>query len=209
MKTYPEGEPAPGSFGRDRHLLERYGIANAQYEALLASQNGVCKLCEKVCPTGKRLAVDRNLATGEVRGLLCMPCNRIIGLIDKRRNSLPAIFDYLETGALTANAVISVIPVVYPPRKRKWSESQREAFMASYETRRDSHGLSVSASLIGEHAATVLHDKDWIYDQFLIKQRSLAKVAEELGVSYNTVRRATIRFGLKRRSGGWIEVTEP
>ncbi|WP_424923390.1 endonuclease VII domain-containing protein [Actinocrispum wychmicini] len=39
-------------------------------------QGGRCAICQRATGRGKRLAVDHNHATGEVRGLLCKPCNR-------------------------------------------------------------------------------------------------------------------------------------
>lgn len=47
-----------------------YGIDRATYEALLEFQGGVCYICGRA-PRQKRLAVDHDHDTGEVRGLLC------------------------------------------------------------------------------------------------------------------------------------------
>jgi len=56
-----------------------YGITGAQYAELLAWQRGVCYICQRR-PGKKRLAVDHDHTTGEVRGLLCASnehgCNR-------------------------------------------------------------------------------------------------------------------------------------
>lgn len=56
-----------------------YGITPAQYDALLRLQGGVCYICQRR-PRTKRLAVDHDHKTGEVRGLLCANnehgCNR-------------------------------------------------------------------------------------------------------------------------------------
>lgn len=54
---------------REANLRRRYGITQAQYDALLAHQGGVCAICG-----GKRryrLLVDHDHKTGRVRGLLC------------------------------------------------------------------------------------------------------------------------------------------
>nr|WP_279494490.1 endonuclease VII domain-containing protein [Actinocrispum wychmicini] len=53
-----------------------YGITAEQYAALYTLQGGRCAICRRATGRGKRLAVDHNHATGEVRGLLCKPCNR-------------------------------------------------------------------------------------------------------------------------------------
>ncbi|HEY3119685.1 MAG TPA: endonuclease domain-containing protein, partial [Vicinamibacteria bacterium] len=56
--------------GRARQLVERRGISEAQYSAMLARQHGACAICLRSCKTGRRLAVDHDHSTGRVRGLL-------------------------------------------------------------------------------------------------------------------------------------------
>lgn len=45
----------------------------------------------------KRLAVDHNHETGEVRGLLCLSCNVALGLVDDDVNRLLALAEYLRS----------------------------------------------------------------------------------------------------------------
>jgi hypothetical protein len=72
---YREIERA-GALCRRRNRLKRlYGMSLEDYDALLAYQNGACALCER---TDRKLCVDHDHATKEVRGLLCHGCN--IGL---------------------------------------------------------------------------------------------------------------------------------
>lgn len=58
-----------------------YGITGAEYDDLLRFQGGRCFICRRA-PRTKRLAVDHDHATGEVRGLLCAHnengCNRAV-----------------------------------------------------------------------------------------------------------------------------------
>jgi hypothetical protein len=52
-------------------MIERtYGLTRDQYDELLALQGGVCAICRQK-PGKKRLAVDHDHKTGQVRGLLC------------------------------------------------------------------------------------------------------------------------------------------
>lgn len=51
-----------------------YGITSEDYAAVLEHQGGVCAMCLQR-PVSKRLAVDHDHRTGEVRGLLCSRCN--------------------------------------------------------------------------------------------------------------------------------------
>ncbi len=56
-----------------------YGLTLEDYERLFDLQGGRCAICE--CqPRTRRLAVDHDHVTGEVRGLLCTRCNhKLIG----------------------------------------------------------------------------------------------------------------------------------
>jgi hypothetical protein len=67
----------------DKRVQQVYGLPPGGYAALLAAQGGVCAGCGprtgRNGTAGRRLAVDHNHVTGEVRGLLCSTCNRAIG----------------------------------------------------------------------------------------------------------------------------------
>lgn len=71
---------APG--GKDRiaaqHRQRTYGLSEKAYQKILKRQGGGCATCGSKT---KKLHVDHDHATGKVRGLLCGPCNRAIGLI--------------------------------------------------------------------------------------------------------------------------------
>lgn len=69
-------------------LESTYGIDRATYVALLDLQDGKCYICNQV-PRTKRLAVDHDHKTGEVRGLLCADvergCNHaVLGSLEAR-----------------------------------------------------------------------------------------------------------------------------
>lgn len=66
----------------DDVLRQRYGIGTFDYEAMLVRQDGRCYICRSFPPDDMRLAVDHDHQTGGVRGLLCLRCNRAIGLLD-------------------------------------------------------------------------------------------------------------------------------
>lgn len=61
---------------RDAYLRRKYGITLVQYEAIKDAQGGTCYICRRANGRTKNLAVDHNHKTGEVRGLLCGPCNK-------------------------------------------------------------------------------------------------------------------------------------
>ena len=82
---------------RAYHLLRKYGITEAQYNRLLKLQNGHCALCPRVVEkSGKRLSVDHNHKTGEVRDLLCGQCNIAIGMARENENILKKMIKYLQ-----------------------------------------------------------------------------------------------------------------
>lgn len=64
---------------RNKYLLKTYGITSAQYEELLAKQDGCCAICKQHHTKFKmRLSVDHCHYTMEIRGLLCFVCNRFL-----------------------------------------------------------------------------------------------------------------------------------
>jgi hypothetical protein len=57
-------------------MVERtYGITESEYRALFVAQQGRCYICQRQTHS-KRLAVDHDHETGEVRGLLCADSER-------------------------------------------------------------------------------------------------------------------------------------
>ena len=71
-----------------------YGLEQGDYDRLLALQGGTCAIPR--CPASgkrKRLAVDHDHETGEVRGLLCGPHN--YELLGKYAGDLRDALDYL------------------------------------------------------------------------------------------------------------------
>ena len=72
-----------------------YGITLDTYDAMLKEQNYVCKICKEPCPTGRKLAVDHDHTTGQVRGLLCLGCNVGLGHFNDDVNSILEAATYL------------------------------------------------------------------------------------------------------------------
>ncbi|QGJ92071.1 endonuclease VII [Gordonia phage Keelan] len=78
-----------------RSILAKYGITGEQYYAILEAQGGKCFICQRAIGKRRKLAVDHDHDTMEVRGILCQPCNFIIiGRYDKE--ALLRALEYLE-----------------------------------------------------------------------------------------------------------------
>jgi len=75
-------------------LNREYGLTPRQYDLLVWGQGGACAICRE---KSDRLHVDHNHITGEVRGLLCMPCNQALGLLraDKGSARLQSAYAYI------------------------------------------------------------------------------------------------------------------
>lgn len=73
---------------------QRYGITVDQYDQIFKNQNGACAICKKV--SDKRLVVDHDHVTLEIRGLLCGNCNTALGLLGDDIEALQAAIDYLS-----------------------------------------------------------------------------------------------------------------
>ena len=79
----------------------RHGVTGVAYDAMLATQNGLCLICKKpetsvrADGTVKTLSVDHSHTTGEVRGLLCIRCNAALGMVGDDVATLRAMIAYL------------------------------------------------------------------------------------------------------------------
>lgn len=64
--------------------LNRYGITEEEYNDTLNAQEHKCAIpgCNKKATEKRKLAIDHDHVTGEVRGLLCYKCNRDMVVID-------------------------------------------------------------------------------------------------------------------------------
>ena len=78
---------------RRGQLKRLYGMSPADYDALLAKQDGVCAICGK--PSEETLCVDHCHETGTVRGLLCRQCNFALGCFRDSQAAMMAAIAYL------------------------------------------------------------------------------------------------------------------
>lgn len=62
-----------------QHILNTYGLTEEDYLQVKAYQGGACGICGRANGARRKLSVDHCHRTGEVRALLCTPCNRMLG----------------------------------------------------------------------------------------------------------------------------------
>ena len=80
---------------RKSHLKRTFGMSEADYERLLASQGGGCAICGGL-PASRNLHIDHDHETGQVRGALCFACNVAIGHLRDDPMIAIKLLDYLE-----------------------------------------------------------------------------------------------------------------
>lgn len=86
---------------RNRQLKRTYGITLEDYNNMLTSQDGKCKICgTDQCSSGKDFAVDHNHETGEVRSLLCKKCNMGLGHFENNPDACKGLIRYLKENKL-------------------------------------------------------------------------------------------------------------
>lgn len=84
-------------FNKNYHLKSRYGVTMEEYNIMLIEQEESCQICNKHMSNFKRnLHVDHNHTTKQVRGLLCVNCNLIIGNSFENKSILAKAIDYLN-----------------------------------------------------------------------------------------------------------------
>lgn len=67
------------------------------YGEILAQQNGLCAICGRAGPVHKKLlGLDHCHTTGQMRGVLCSPCNQAIGMMEDDIERLAAAIEYLK-----------------------------------------------------------------------------------------------------------------
>jgi len=79
-----------------KHRYYAYGLNDVALARLFASQDGRCAICQRALKFDGKWAVDHNHATGQVRGMLCYPCNVSLGQFQDSPAMLMRAIDYLE-----------------------------------------------------------------------------------------------------------------
>jgi hypothetical protein len=100
------------AMGAEAHLLKNYGMTRAELEALVDAQDGLCAICVE----RPAVHVDHDHATGQVRGVLCFPCNAALGQFRDRTDLLARAATYLETTTWQKTRVCTGVYRLTSPR---------------------------------------------------------------------------------------------
>lgn len=108
-RTYYRADPAAQRERTRRAQYKRqYGITIEQFDLMLSAQDDKCAICEITSAeyldrTQRLFAVDHDHETGQVRGLLCNPCNTALGLLRDSPSLVQRAANYLiDPSALLA-----------------------------------------------------------------------------------------------------------
>lgn len=80
----------------EKRVQNTYGLKKGEYAQLYEFQGGLCALCRRATGASRRLSVDHDHATGLVRGLLCRPCNTLLGHARDKVTFFYRCLSYLE-----------------------------------------------------------------------------------------------------------------
>jgi len=97
---YKTASPTTKRNRKAEKLQLRYGLKYEQWETIRKEQNYSCMICgitEELL--NKKLDVDHCHTTGVVRGVLCNPCNTVLGHARDKIEVLEAAAKYLQQNA--------------------------------------------------------------------------------------------------------------
>ncbi len=92
-------------------LWDRYRITPERYDAILKAQGGVCAICKSVTRSKKKMHVDHDHATGQVRGILCTRCNFAIAYLKDEPRLIEAALEYVRPHAQLKLVINEGVPV--------------------------------------------------------------------------------------------------
>lgn len=93
----PERREKAKKHARWYSLQRHYNMSLDQYNDMFLAQSGCCSICKKhQSEFSQTLAVDHCHQTNAIRGLLCGPCNKALGLFKDNIKNLDNAKAYLK-----------------------------------------------------------------------------------------------------------------
>lgn len=99
-QSYKKSNPNTAKNRKAEKLKLRYGLTYDQWEQLREVENYACMICGITeDDMGKKLDVDHCHVSGKFRGVVCNPCNNVLGHARDNVEILQAAISYLKTNA--------------------------------------------------------------------------------------------------------------
>lgn len=92
LRTWRAKNPQKARALDRRKRLAKYGLTEEKLEAMIRAQNACCFLCKRK----DRLVIDHCHVTGDIRRLLCIPCNNVVGWIENNKGMNARLIEYLD-----------------------------------------------------------------------------------------------------------------
>ena len=80
---------------KDANMRARHGISLHEYEQRFYMQGGICKICQCQLFLDKASHLDHDHLTGQLRGFLCVHCNKGLGRFKDNSVLLKQAINYL------------------------------------------------------------------------------------------------------------------
>lgn len=87
---------------RRHHLRYKFGLSLEQYEQMIEDCDARCPACKRQS-TDLHIDHDHRCCSGKsscgkcIRGLLCGPCNRALGLLQENEEAILGLLEYIRT----------------------------------------------------------------------------------------------------------------
>lgn len=106
-REFCDGCAPPPAAPRGRRPRPRGGLSEDDYAKLLFAQAGKCGICSHIASAGKRrLAVNYDHRTGQIRGLLCSFCNQVVAAWRGSPERFEGAAAFLRRGATSGVNVV-------------------------------------------------------------------------------------------------------
>jgi hypothetical protein len=92
----------------ERRVRKVYGLKPGEYGQMYLFQGKVCAICRRATGATRKLSVDHDHKTGRVRGLLCRPCNDLLGHLRDDPRTAARIVAYLTNPPARHLGIIAI-----------------------------------------------------------------------------------------------------
>lgn len=99
---------ASKAVSHESRVQKVYGLAPGDYGRLYQHQDGLCAICRRANGATRNLSVDHDHRTGLTRGLLCRPCNDMLGHLRDDAAAFDRAARYLRIPPASAIGIVAI-----------------------------------------------------------------------------------------------------